>query len=165
MTTRSAVISDCARYRYRLERATGHPGKTAAIIAVNPSIADAELDDHTIRKLTGFSGRLGVSRFIVGNKFAWRATAVGELKTCADPIGPDNDRHLEQIMRDADLHIVAWGALGKLPISLRSRWRAVVRIAAHVGCPLHCLGTTDDGHPRHPLMLPYDTPLVEWWEP
>ena len=27
---------------------------------------------------------------------------------------------------------------------------------------LHALGVTKDGHPRHPLYVPADAPLIEW---
>ncbi len=161
----AAIISKCQRYRYRLERNLGTGGKIAAIIMVNPSTADAQVDDHSIRKWTGFAGRLGIGRFIVGNKFAYRATDIRELDTCADPIGPDNDRYLAEIMKDADLHIVAWGRLSKLPPRLHSRWREVVRIADQMSCKLFCLGTALDGHPLHPLRLGYDVPLVGWRAP
>lgn len=68
----TAIISACGRYRYRLERPGTGPGATA-IIMVNPSTADAELDDATIRKLRGFGARNGWGRLIVGNLFAYRA--------------------------------------------------------------------------------------------
>ncbi len=159
---RSAIVSDDQLYRYRLERDLGRSGKVAACIMVNPSTADGVADDHTIRKWLGFASRLGIGRIIVGNKFAWRATDITALSVAADPVGPENDKHLEQIMRDADLHIVAWGRLNKLPAGLRSRWLAVVGIAERVGCSLFCLKTLKDGHPRHPLTLAYETPLVPW---
>ncbi|KLK92604.1 hypothetical protein AA309_12925 [Microvirga vignae] len=162
---RSALISDCGTYRYRLDRLTiAHDvtGKTAAFIMVNPSTADAVVDDPTIRKVEGFVIRNGAGRFVVGNLFAFRATDIKALRTAAYPVGPENDRHLEQIMRDADLHIVAWGPLAKLPPHLRDRWREVVAIADQVGCRLMCLTAAQDGHPRHPLMLSYSTPLVAW---
>jgi hypothetical protein len=162
---RSAVLSNepVPLYRYRLERDMGQGGKTAAVIMVNPSTADAEKDDHTIRKLLGFAQRLGIGRLIVGNKFALRATDVTELKAARDPIGPFNDAHLEQIMRDADLHIVAWGPLAKLAPTMRGRWKRIVDIARHhVGCPLYCFGTAQDGQPLHPLTPGYDRPLVLW---
>jgi hypothetical protein len=60
---------------------------------------------------------------------------------------------------------VAWGPLGKLPPPLRTRWRDVVAIADRVGCRLMCWGTAQDGQPRHPLMLAYSTPLIEWRRP
>ena len=113
----------------------------------------------------GFGRTLGWSRIIKGNKFAFRATDVRELANAFDPIGPDNDCHLEQIMRDADLHIAAWGPLAKLPKRLRRRWLEVMMIADRVGCPFYCFGTAKDGQPRHTLMLPYETALVPWSRP
>jgi hypothetical protein len=163
---RSAVISECGLYRYRLERDIGRYGNTAlAFIMVNPSTADARQDDPTIRKCMGFAERNGFGRLIVGNKFAFRATDVKALIKADNAIGPENDAHLERIMRDADILVAAWGPLGKLPRWLRSRWYAIAAIAERVGKPLHCFGTAQDGHPRHPLMLPYDTALSDWATP
>lgn len=141
------LFSPCGKYRYRLERVTGDKATPA---------------DPTVRKVDGFSQRHDWDRFILGNKFAAVATDVKKLREMADPVGPDNDMHLEQILRDADIHFVAWGQLGKLPPRLRSRYLQVLTIARRVGCKLHCLGTAQDGHPRHPLMLAYDTPIEEW---
>lgn len=161
----SAILSPCSLFRYRLEREVGEAGPVVAIFGVNPSTADAIVNDATIRRDIGFGERLGWSRIIKGNKFAFRAKDVRALRSAADPIGPDNDAHLEQIMRDADLHVVAWGPLAKLPRDLRPRWRAVERIARRVGCPLLAFGVAQDGHPRHTLMLAYETPLVPWVAP
>lgn len=159
---RTAVISDCGAYRYRLERGVG---RSMSIIMVNPSTADAENDDPTIRKVLGFAARLHCDRIIVGNKFAFRATDVNALRSAGDPVGPDNDKHVEQILRDGDLHIVAWGSLSKLPEALRSQWKSVVRIADRVGVRLHCIGYNADGSPRHPLMTSYNTSMSPWTVP
>lgn len=161
----SAVFSPDGLYRLRLERALEGSGPVAALCMVNPSTAGAEVNDPTITKGCGFGRRADWSRLIVGNKFARRATDVRDLRSLSDPVGPDNDSHLEQIFRDADIHIVAWGPLNKLPPHLRSRWRQVKAIADRVGCRLMCWGTAQDGHPRHPLMLAYSTPLVPWTAP
>lgn len=161
----SAIISDCGLYRYRLERHGLSGAGAVAWIMVNPSTADATDDDPTIRKVIGFSERQGAGWAVVGNKFAYRATDVRDLRGARDPIGPDNDTHLAGIMRDAATVIVAWGPLAKLPPPLRRRWHKVARIADELSKPLMCFGTAADGHPRHPLMLAYDTPLVEWSRP
>lgn len=161
----SAIISDCGLYRYRLERHGLSGAGSVAWIMVNPSTADATEDDPTIRKVIGFSERMGAGWAIVGNKFAYRATDVRDLRGARDPGGPENDAHLAAIMRDAATVIVAWGPLAKLPPPLRRRWFKVARIADEIGRPLMCFGTAQDGHPRHPLMLAYDTPLVEWKRP
>lgn len=161
----SAIISECGRYRYRLERHGLSGAGAVAWIMVNPSVANATEDDPTIRKVIGFTERLGGGWAIVGNKFAYRATDVRELRSCADPKGPENDAHLAQIMQDAATVIVAWGPLAKLPPNLRKRWTTVRMIATRLGVSLWCYGTAQDGHPRHPLMLAYDTPLVPWSAP
>jgi hypothetical protein len=161
----AAVISDCGRYRYRLERhGLGGTGAIAWVM-VNPSTADAEQDDATIRKVIGFSDRLGAGWAIVGNVFGYRATNVRELRHVEDAHGPENDAYLRQIMSDAPTVIVAWGPTAKLPKLLRHRYMRVVRVAAEIGRPLMCLGTAQDGHPRHPLMVAYDTPLAPWKAP
>lgn len=158
----SAILSADGLHRYRLERDLGQPGPIAAILGVNPSTADAVVNDHTIRKDMGFGQRLGWGRIIKGNKFAFRATDVNELRYAADPIGPDNAKHLEQIMRDADIVVAAWGPLAKLPPRLRNQWTEVVLIAQRIGVRLQCFGTAKDGQPRHTLMLSYTTPLQDW---
>lgn len=159
----SAVISDCGRYRYRLEREGPGEGRTV-VIMVNPSTADAEQDDATIRKLSGFGARNGWGRIIVGNLFAYRATDVRELATANDPIGPENDRHLRAMMMRTERLIFAWGQNAKVPKMLRDRWRTVHQRVPHWLEP-HCLGVGKDGHPYHPLMLAYDIPILPWSPP
>lgn len=162
----SAVISDCGRYRYRLDRDCAPDGRSfgprMAWIMVNPSTADAEQDDATIRRVVGFSRRHSCFRVTVGNLFAYRATDVRELKRVADPVGPENDIYLRGIMHEAQCVVVAWGPLAKQPKGLRDRFKRVAEIAEQMKRPLWCFGTANDGQPRHPLMLAYDTPLVPW---
>lgn len=161
----SAVISPCGRFRYRLERHALSGAGAVAWIMVNPSTADATEDDATIRKVRGFSERLGAGWFIVGNLFAYRSTDVRQLAKAADPIGPDNDDHLRAIIADAPVVIVAWGPTAKLPASLRRRFYRVARIAEEAGRELLCLGTAKDGQPLHPLMQPYSAELRPWRVP
>ena len=158
-----AIISSCGLYRYRLERDFYRPGPIAAVFMVNPSTANATENDATIRRLLGFGARLGWHSLIVGNVFAYRATDVNRLAYEAiDPRGPDNEQHIRKIMRDADIHIAAWGPTSKLPRHLRSDWRMIASCADDEGYDLRCWGVAKDGHPRHPLMLPYESELRPW---
>jgi hypothetical protein len=84
----SAVISPCGLYRYRLERHGLSGAGAVAWIMVNPSTADATQDDATIRKVIGFTERMGGGWAIVGNKFAYRATDVRELRRRRRPARP-----------------------------------------------------------------------------
>lgn len=166
VTYSSAVISDCGRYRYTLTRKLDTPGKHALFIMVNPSTADADKDDATIRKLIGFSKKNGIGSFDVGNKFAYRATDIKELAklNCADAVGPSNDIYLRELIRDADMIVCAWGPVSKLPKGLhRRRWQRVRATILEFGKTPYSLGApAQDGHPRHPLMLSYETPLTPW---
>ncbi|HXJ61319.1 MAG TPA: DUF1643 domain-containing protein [Verrucomicrobiae bacterium] len=157
----SAVISDCTLYRYRLER-RWYGYSTLMFVMVNPSTADAVEDDQTIKKCIGFAKRAGYGRILVGNKFAFRATDVNKLREQHDPIGPDNDAHLREMMCEADCVVAGWGQLAKLPESLRKRWYTVVRLADQEGKALHCIGVNADKHPKHPQMTGYDVPIAPW---
>lgn len=158
-----AIISPCGQYRYRLERDTGTIGGITAVIMVNPSTADATQDDATIRKLKGFGVRKLWGRILVGNLFAYRATDVRELGMCADPIGPSNDAELARIAREADQVVYAWGPATKQPKAHRERWSVVDRIFRDHGHSPLCIGEPAKcGHPKHPLMLAYDLPIIRW---
>jgi hypothetical protein len=157
---RSAVISACGRYRYRLERELRSDGPVAAWVMVNPSRADAKIDDQTIRKCLGFARSLAIGRLVIVNAFAYRAADIRELRRAHDPVGPDNDRHIEAALREADIHIAGWGPLAKLPPHLRGRWRVVLTLAARAGRRLQCLGVAKDGQPLHPLRLSYRRRLI-----
>lgn len=161
----SAIISECGLYRYRLERELSMPfagSKTFAYFGINPSTADAELDDATVRKWKGFTRRNDGHRFIVGNVFAYRSTDPKALYHVADPVGPENLRHLKQIIADADVLVPCWGSSSKVFKSMRGRMKALLYILAASGKPVLCFGRTKTGDPQHPLMLGYDTPLTPW---
>lgn len=158
----NAVLSDCGTYRWRLDRHVGAGGTVAALFGVNPATADASLNDPTVRKWLGFGRRLGWSRFIVGNQFGFRATKVTALARAADPFGPDNGRHLGEIIAEADVLVPCWGSRTKLPKALRPRLDDLAADLLAAGKPVMCWGLTASGDPRHPLMLGYDTPLVRF---
>lgn len=161
----SAVFSPCDLYRYRLMREIAGYGPTLAVLMVNPSRADAHRNDPTVRRCIDFARRLESARLLVGNMFAFRTPYIKELRWARDPVGPENDRYLEDIIREADVVVAAWGPASKVPAPYRERWRDVAAMAAYLKKPLHCWGVAGDGQPRHPLMLRNDTPLTLWRVP
>ena len=159
----SAIISDCGQYRYRLGRFASPHAITTAIIMVNPSTADADTDDATIRKLRGFGERNRWGQIIIGNLFAYRATDVRELGKVDDPVGPDNDDHLRRILAAADQVVCAWGPIAKQPRNRRNRYLDVLGLIHGTGLEPMCIGgPAKCGHPKHPLMLPYSSPIMPW---
>lgn len=168
----SAIISPCGTYRYRLERDLGQPpedfawaptaprrtGGTVLWIMLNPSTADAHVDDPTIRKVVGFSRLHRFSRAIVVNLFAFRST---DPKACESAmvtdfdaaVGPDNQQHVMEAAIDAEAIVCAWGAAPWAEEQARAvcGWLDDL-VHAPEGI---CLGTTKSGAPKHPLYVPY----------
>lgn len=154
---RSAVISDCGRYRYRLSRHWDDASIPAVFIMLNPSTADADLDDPTIRRCMGFARRWRCGGIHVANLFAYRATSPKDMKKAADPIGPENWNYLEALLtsaRDFAAPIIcAWGANG----SHRKQDTEFMRRAAEWGASLSALRITEKSlAPEHPLYVPYE---------
>lgn len=151
----SAVMSECGRYRYVLQRSLGSIlrwHRPMLFIMLNPSTADATHDDPTIRRCIGFAKREGMTHLAVVNLFALRATDPRQLQAADDPIGPENDRHIaEQVAKHPGAIVAAWGAH---PFA-RARARDVLTKFG----PFNCLGTTRAGYPRHPLYVPSAQPL------
>ena len=161
----SAIISDCGKYRYYLERDVCLPfdgSKTFAYFGINPSTADATFDDATVRKWRGFTVRNGGHRFIVGNVFSYRATNVRELATAQFVRGPDHDHFMSEIIERADILVPCWGASGKIPQTLRHMIDDTLTLLITSGKPVHHFGITKSGDPKHPLMLGYSTTLMPW---
>jgi hypothetical protein len=158
----SAIISPCGRYRYALWRSIPEndaPRRARLYVMLNPSTADADTDDPTIRRCVGFARRDGFGTVIVANLFGIRETESKRLGAHADPVGPDNDRWLRDLSEGDVQIVVAWGARAKLPKAWAHREREV--LGMFYG-PVHCLGTTKDGSPSHPLYLPGDARILPY---
>lgn len=150
---KSAIISPCGLYRYHLSRFWGPDEcSVCCFIGLNPSTADANLDDPTIRRCINFAKAWGFDGLWMVNLFAFRATKPGDMKGAADPVGPDNDDHLGEAIMQASLTIAAWGVHG----SYKGRDKQVIARYGHDD-RISCLGLTKDGHPKHPLYLKADT--------
>jgi hypothetical protein len=139
----TATISECQRYRYHLQR-TWDPSLPAVLfVGLNPSTADATVDDNTSRVCLNYAQRWGYGTVLMGNLFAYRSTDPGALKQVEDPVGPENDGWLQRLQAQADLVICAWGEWG----SLYGRDQVVL---AGLKDPF-CLVKLTSGRPGHPL--------------
>ncbi|MEO8298771.1 MAG: DUF1643 domain-containing protein [Burkholderiales bacterium] len=156
----SAVLSPCGLYRYRLDRTVGTDGPVYAFFGVNPSTADASLNDATVRKWIGFTKKWGGSRFLVGNVFAYRAKDVKQLATVDDPFGDDIGDHTTDLINEADILVPCWGNSSKVPPKLQFAFDVLMDALVSSGKPVQVFGLTASGDPKHPLMLGYDTPLM-----
>ncbi len=154
---RSATFSDCRRYRYTLTKRWSD-GPLIAWVALNPSTADEVQDDPTIRRMSGFAKQWNYGGLVVLNIFAYRATDPREMKAQSDPVGAGNlsaGMVCDIAQNGVELFVACWGAHG----SHLDRAAAVCRVFDSLQIPLHCLGTTKDGNPKHPLYLSRMTKL------
>jgi hypothetical protein len=156
---REATLSADRRYRYTLLRRWGPKEGGVGWIMLNPSTADAEVDDPTIRRCMVFTQRLGFDAMLVVNLFALRATDPDEVYQAEDPTGPENGLWVRKACHQSKLLIAAWGAV---PKKMKRGVEAVVKIIENEGYRLKCLGKTRNGQPRHPLYLRSDAPLMDW---
>lgn len=160
---RGAIISPCTRYRYLLTRAwprnDGLPPRTCAFVMLNPSTADAAIDDQTIRRCIHYADREGCNHLEVYNLYAYRATDPRELAGAEDPIGPENDYWMNYLAEigAANLLIAGWGAQKGIDLRVKQVRHC---LSKH---KVYCLGKTMDGHPRHPSRLSNDQPLELLW--
>ena len=144
-------------YRYSLWRIWGEDNDPHLIvIGLNPSTADATEDDPTIRRCIGFAKREQLAGLVMLNLFALRATDPKIMLAHADPIGPQTDSVIRINCRtdSRDIIIAAWGTHG----SHRGRGKQVADLIPN----LRCFGKTKDGHPKHPLYLRADTPIIDF---
>lgn len=162
---RGAEISSCGRYRYVLWRRWEKEKPRLTFIMLNPSTADAETDDATIRVCMGRAIRMGFGGIRVLNLFAWRATNPEELRKVEDPIGPEAEQMLNRYAAGNPVIIAGWGDGGLQIGRHRPRWREVCELYSYeLGIPMMALGTTKAGHPKHPLRIPYAVAPTLWMD-
>jgi len=149
-----AQLSGCKRYRYTLWRIFDETLPSVAFVGLNPSTADASLDDPTIRRCVGFAHSLGYGGIVMLNLFAWRSTDPNGLYA-SDPNGEEeNVATISRVSEQVPRVIAAWGAHQMA----KERSRMIVPLVSE----WWCLGTTKNGAPRHPLYLPNTASIRRW---
>lgn len=154
-TTATAAFSSCGQYRWWLERVWQPAAPRLLFIGLNPSRADGQRDDPTLRRLVGFGRRWGFGSLEVLNLFGRISPSPAVLRRAADPVGADTDAWLQRRLAtqpEATLWL-GWGNQG----TWRGRDRAVLALLHHhpllQGRGLWTLGLTAAGQPRHPLYV------------
>jgi hypothetical protein len=161
-----AVFSPCGHYRWWLERAWEPQRPRLIFIGLNPSRADGQRDDPTLRRLQGFAMRWGYGALEVLNLFARISPSPAVLRRAADPVGGEADAWIRARLA-AKPHGALWLGWGNHG-GWRGRDLAVLALLqqglapAGTGRPCLCLGVTASGRPRHPLYLPADLAPQPW---
>lgn len=152
---KSAILSPCGTYRYELRR-TWDERSPVGWIMLNPSTADADVDDATIRKCMAYARAWGHGGIVVRNLYALRSTDPRALKTHPNPVGPDNARHLLRAAGEV-YTVCAWGNNAD-PHHVTEYVRTFLTQMAD----LRALAVTKLGQPQHPLYLRGDLRPFAW---
>ena len=182
MMQRSAELSEDGKYRYRLGRIWEPAKKLALFIMLNPSTADSNIDDPTIRRCLSFAGRWGyggvlvgvlaeswwglsgvlvgswwdLSGVLVGNLFALRSSSPSVLYQTELPEGGEaNDLAIRSMVDESALSVAAWGNHG----SFRNRANSVLPMLNGRGW---ALGLTQQGQPKRPLYVRGTADLIQY---
>lgn len=162
---KTATISTDGVYRYLLSRTWEPSAEPCGWIMLNPSTADADIDDPTIRRCMGFARSWGYGGIVVANLYAYRATNPDDLIDAAgagvDPVGSGNVDAILALFDTCRVVVCAWGS----SFVTKRGWRLprldVEGMALRYDDrALFCLGRTKTGQPRHPLYVAGNQELV-----
>lgn len=151
----AALWSACGTHRLSLSRRWSE-GPELLYIMLNPSKATEADNDPTIERCQRRATALGFGAFTAANLFTFCATDPRDLKAHDAPIAAETDAALSEAVDRANMTLAAWGVHG----SYRNRDLDVLQLLG--GQPLHVLGLTKHGLPRHPLYVAYAAQPVLW---
>ena len=151
---RYSVMSACKTYRYQLHRSWDDSLPTVCYVLLNPSTADATVDDPTVLRCVERAKRLGFGSLSMVNLFSFRATKpIQMMRSKVDPIGVHTDSYITEAAEQAKMIICGWSKhghfLGRHDYVLRFVLRPFVK-------KCYALRMNKDNTPSHPLYLPYD---------
>jgi hypothetical protein len=157
----SAHISNCGLYRYMLSRTWSQTNATRVLwVMLNPSTADASIDDPTIKRCIGYAKAWGYGGLFVGNLYAYRATDPAHLWDAhfngLDIRGIENDQWLCKMAPVSNLIVAAWGGNAD-----PQRARSVTKLLSGFQ-DVHCIGRTKAAQPLHPLYKSKDLQPVPY---
>ena len=146
---KTAVISRCEKYRYKLTRTWDEKKGKVLFIMLNPSTANHIENDLTTIRCINFAEKWGYGGIMIGNIYPFRAKRPKDLRKWLNKgsdyafwkSGYDNRNHVQDMMNQCDLTVCAWGGNHK----------GVPEMLEYTS-GLHYLELCDDGiTPKHPL--------------
>jgi len=149
-----------SEYRYIL----GTRGKKPLIcIGINPSTAEPDNLDNTLKSVDRIALGNGFDSFIMFNVYAQRATDPDAMeKTCNLALHKENLEAFRYVLSLSEKPAVwaAWGAIIEKRSYLADCVRDMVEAGQERNAQWFCAGAiTKKGHPHHPLYLRKDEKL------
>lgn len=150
---KGAQFSDDDKYRFALWRIWDDQKPKLMLIGLNPSKADGETDDPTIRRIRGLSESNGYGGFYMTNLFPFITEYPEKLEYDLESLHK-NDFALKLAKVYCEDVCYCWGAF------LQAERRATeIKVMFPEAL---CFGKNKNGSPKHPLYLPKSTTLIKF---
>jgi hypothetical protein len=144
---RQAQFSEDGKHRFWLLRSWEQNPKMLLIIGLNPSTADDEKDDPTIRSCIRLATNNGFGGFVMCNLYSFITSDPEILKeNMQDAVRPETDETLKRMIRNTQRTVCAWGKWSFID----ERVKEVLQLIKEP----HCFRQNNNGSPAHPLYLP-----------
>lgn len=157
-----AEFSECGQYRHVLTRVWDDQLPWIMFVGMNPSTADVNHDDPTVRKECAYAHMWGYGGLIKCNIMDYRVTNPKNLLSPhVKPCHENNLIHVAEWICHANLVVAAWG---RLPVCLDIHAKNMLQLLKAVEKPLVCLGKNLDGSPKHPLYVKMHTQPITFGE-
>jgi hypothetical protein len=157
-----ARFSSDGTHRFVLWRIWQKGLRKVCFIGLNPSTADADMNDNTIRKLVAICKQQGFGGFYIVNLFTKKATDFDIVKFDSDLNTIQSNYFIWKYALKSDLVCPMWGNKG----TWKSRNLEVLSILRDVwNKEIYCFNITGQHQPQHPLMMANDTRFIIWSDP
>ncbi|MFA5490202.1 MAG: DUF1643 domain-containing protein [Candidimonas sp.] len=153
--TSRAILSDDHKHRFWLSRQWA-TGPLVIFVMHNPSTADADIDDPTIRRCIAFAEQWGYGGLGVVNRFSIRSSNPDDLWKTAYPNHQINDKILNHVVEKCESIVAAWGKHGKNAYQrsvISERDNFIFNLCHRYKRNISYIEVTKEGIPRHPLYL------------
>jgi hypothetical protein len=150
---KGANFDNDRRYRFALWRIWEYGKPMAMVIGLNPSTANEEKDDPTIRRLSSLLFNQGFGGMYMMNLFTYITAYPAELKKCSDA-NRMSIYWLGVVSKKSSSVIFAWGSFKEA----KEQASGVIKLFPDA----LCFGKNNDGSPKHPLYLKKDTQLINF---
>lgn len=148
-----AEFSVCKKYRYQLFRVWDKTKPKIAFIGLNPSTANENENDPTIRRVISFANSWGYGGIIMYNLFAIVGSDPAILLTPID-LQKNNQWYLDGILNQCEDVCFCWGSFKEA----KERAKEIISLFDNS----ICLGINSDGSPKHPLYVPGKTKPINF---
>ena len=147
-----AKFSKCSEHRFYLWRIWDESKPKIMVIGLNPSIANENIDDNTIKRVKKISFNLGYGGFYMTNLFTFISTDPSRLDMALGN-HESSDEILKYVASKCDKIVFAWGNF-----KVMGRDNEIKKMFPNA----YALKININGSPRHPLYVDGDVVPVKY---